>query len=183
MLCENCHQQPATVHLTTIVGGEKTEQHLCAACCTKHKQALTMAGMSTLLFNLLQGATASSASEQQDIRCDTCGQTFEEFQKTGMLGCPKCYESFRTQLTPLLTRIHGNTRHTGRAPSRTEEQSHLRRRMDSLKREMDRAVADEDFELAAQLRDELRAMTPAQSASPEPAPCAGGTCSEGEDHA
>ncbi|GHU74051.1 DNA methylase [Clostridia bacterium] len=161
MLCENCHQQPATVHLTTIAGGEKTEQHLCAACCQKHKQALTMAGMSTLLLNLLQGA-AVHTDEHPTIRCDTCGQTYDEFQKTGMLGCPKCYESFRSQLTPLLNRIHGKAQHTGRAPSRTEEESHVRRRMESLKREMDRAVADEDFELAAQIRDELRAMTPAQ---------------------
>ncbi|MDR2657650.1 MAG: UvrB/UvrC motif-containing protein [Oscillospiraceae bacterium] len=187
MLCESCHQQPATVHLTTIVGGEKIEQHLCAACCQKHKQALTMAGMSTLLLNLLQGSSTPT-SDQPDIRCETCGQTFDMFQKSGMLGCPRCYESFRAHLTPLLTRIHGNARHTGRAPSRTEEQSHIRRRMDALKREMDRAVADEDFELAAKLRDELRAMTPAQDGAQDarhnPAPCPdGAACSEGDNHA
>ncbi|MDR1598707.1 MAG: UvrB/UvrC motif-containing protein [Oscillospiraceae bacterium] len=188
MLCENCRQQPATVHLTTIVGGEKTEQHLCASCCQKHKQALTMAGMSTLLLNLLQGSPAPS-SENPGPRCEVCGQTFGEFQKSGMLGCPKCYDSFRTQLTPLLTRIHGGARHTGRAPSRTEEQSHIRRRMDQLRREMDRAVADEDFELAARLRDELRAMTPAQDGAGQGRASCGsgsggsGTCPEGEANA
>lgn len=161
MLCENCGKQPATVHLTTIVGGEKTEQHLCAACCQKHKQALTMAGMSTLLLSLLQGAGPGS-HEHLALRCECCGQTFEDFQKTGMLGCPKCYNAFRQHLTPLLGRIHGKTQHVGRVPPRSEEQNHAAKRLEALKRDMERAVADEDFELAARLRDEIRAMQPAR---------------------
>ncbi|MDR1569212.1 MAG: UvrB/UvrC motif-containing protein [Oscillospiraceae bacterium] len=162
MLCENCGQQPATVHLTTIVGGDKTEQHLCAACCQKHKQALTMAGMSTLLLSLLQGA-GSTQHEHVEMRCECCGQTYDEFQKTGMLGCPKCYDAFRSQLVSLLGRIHGGkTQHTGRIPPRSEEQNHAAKRLETLRRDMDRAVADEDFELAAKLRDEIRAMQPAR---------------------
>ncbi|MDR0396371.1 MAG: UvrB/UvrC motif-containing protein [Oscillospiraceae bacterium] len=182
MLCESCHQQPATVHLTTIVGGEKTEQHLCASCCQKHKQALTMAGMSTLLLNLLQGASAQSG-EQPGPRCEACGQTYGEFQKSGILGCPKCYDSFRAHLAPLLTRIHGGSKHTGRAPSRAGEESQIRRRIDALKREMNRAVADEDFELAARLRDELRAMTPAQDCAGSSRAPRAGSAAEGETDA
>jgi len=161
MQCENCGQQPATVHLTTIVGGEKTEQHLCAGCCQKHKQALTMAGMSTLLLSLLKGA-AGAQSEQIALRCECCGQTYGEFQKTGMLGCPKCYDAFRAHLSTLLGRIHGKTQHAGRMPPPSEEQNHVAKRVETIKRDMDRAVADEDFELAAKLRDELRAMIPAR---------------------
>jgi uncharacterized Zn finger protein (UPF0148 family) len=139
--------------------------------------------MSTLLLNLLQGGV-SQVSEAPDIRCEVCGQTMAEFQKTGMLGCPACYDAFRAHLTPLLNRLPGSARHTGRAPARTEEQSHIRRKMDSIKREMDRAVAEEDFELAAKLRDELRAMTPAQENAGGQGPCVGVTstspeCGEG----
>ncbi|MDR2506133.1 MAG: UvrB/UvrC motif-containing protein [Oscillospiraceae bacterium] len=164
MLCEKCGVAPATIHLTTIVGGEKIEQHLCAACCQKQKQALTMAGMSTLLLSLLKGASGVP-DETVTLRCHSCGQTFEVFQKTGMLGCPKCYEVFKEHLTPLLSRIHGKTSHTGRVPPDTFEQTTMARRLESLRRNMDRAIAEEDFELAAQLRDEIRAMQPAKEPS------------------
>ena len=165
MLCEKCGQQPATVHLTTIVGGEKTEQHLCAMCCQKQKQALTMAGMSTLLLSLLKGATNAPA-ETVHRRCDNCGQTYEAFQKTGMLGCPKCYDVFREQLTALLGRIHGKTAHVGRVPAKAADHVSMLRRLETLRRDMDKAVALEDFELAAKLRDEIRAMQPAREEAP-----------------
>ncbi|GHV26833.1 excinuclease Uvr [Clostridia bacterium] len=160
MLCENCGQEPATVHLTTIVGGEKSEQHLCSDCCQKHKQALTMAGMSTLLLSLLQGASATQ-EKTSTIRCESCGQTLEVFQKSGLLGCPKCYEVFADKLAPLLERIHGRAKHIGRVPPYAKEQNLVKARLEELKRNMDMAVADEDFELAARIRDEMRAMQPA----------------------
>jgi len=124
-----------------------------------------MAGMSTLLLSLLKGATNSPA-ETVHIRCENCGQTYEVFQKTGMLGCPKCYDIFREQLAPLLGRIHGKTTHTGRVPSETAEQMSMMRRLEILRRDMDKAVAHEDFELAAKLRDEIRAMQPAREGAP-----------------
>lgn len=159
MLCESCHEQPATVHLTTIAGGEKTEQHLCAACCQKHKQAIAVAGMNSLLAGLLQGTAQTTAST---LRCSSCGQTYEQFRKTGTLGCAQCYQDFRTQLKPMLERIHGRVQHAGRVPKQADEINRARLHMEDLRREMERAVASEDFERAAQLRDELRAMQPAK---------------------
>lgn len=160
MLCESCHQQPATVHLTTIVGGEKTEQHLCAACCQKHKQAMAVAGMNSLLASLLQGTAQTTTAST--LRCGNCGQTYEQFRKTGTLGCAQCYEEFRTQLKPMLERIHGRVQHAGRVPKQADEVNRARLRMEELRREMERAVASEDFERAAKLRDEIRAMQPAK---------------------
>jgi len=173
MLCEMCHQQPATVHLTTIVGGEKTEQHLCAACCQKHKQAMTMAGMSTLLLNLLSASKGEAQDEGK--ACPHCGQTYAAFRKSSLLGCAKCYETFRGEVMPMLERVHGKTRHVGRVPeNKAREQDHQANRLAILRRDMERAVADEDFELAAQLRDEIRAMQPAQQAAAAPEQGEGG---------
>jgi len=152
--------------MTTIVGGEKTEQHLCSSCCQKHKQALTMVGMNTLLASLLQSATAPTRSEQT-LLCPDCGQSFEAFSKAGTLGCAKCYSAFRPRLKPMLERIHGRVQHAGRVPRHTEEMNHLQQRLERLRRDMDRAVVDEDFERAATLRDEIRAMQPAREEGEE----------------
>ena len=29
MLCDHCHKNEATIHMTNIVNNQKTEQHLC----------------------------------------------------------------------------------------------------------------------------------------------------------
>jgi protein arginine kinase activator len=162
MLCESCHQQPATVHLTTIIAGEKTEQHLCAECCQKHKQALTMAGMNTLLATLLQGGADAPKKKSENSLCPVCHTTYHQFSRSGLLGCAKCYSTFQEHLKPMLERVHGRVQHVGRVPRHTEEVNHMQERLDALRRDMDRAVAEEDFERAAQLRDEIRAMQPAR---------------------
>lgn len=160
MLCESCHQQTATVHLTTIVAGEKTEQHLCAACCQKHKQALTVAGMNTLLASFFQATVQQPPASA--LRCEHCGQSFEQFKKMGVLGCAHCYEEFRTQLKPMLQKIHGRSQHAGRLPREADDALRHRRQLETLRKEMDQAISDENFERAAELRDLLRTMLPAK---------------------
>lgn len=89
-------------------------------------------------------------------------ETYAEFQKTGMLGCAECYQAFRKELAPVITRVQGRTQHAGRRPPVSEEEQARQDRMEELRSQMEAAVAEENFEEAARLRDELRAMTPAR---------------------
>ena len=98
------------------------------------------------------------------IVCPKCGETYAEFQKTGMLGCAACYQAFRRELEPVITRVQGRTQHAGRRPPVSEEEQARQTRMEELRTLMEAAVAQENFEEAARLRDELRAMTPAREA-------------------
>ena len=38
MLCDHCHKNEATIHMTNIVNNQKTEQHLCGTCATQLQQ-------------------------------------------------------------------------------------------------------------------------------------------------
>ena len=98
-----------------------------------------------------------SAGEQ--VVCPRCHLTLSEFTRTGHLGCPKCYEAFREQLQPMLLQIHGRVQHAGRRPLATAEDQRKRTAAETLQRQMEQAVALEDFETAAQLRDQLRALS------------------------
>ena len=82
-----------------------------------------------------------------------------EFTRTGHLGCPKCYEAFREQLQPMLLQIHGRVQHAGRQPLSTAEEQRKRSATEQLQRQMEQAVALEDFETAAKLRDQIRALS------------------------
>lgn len=85
--------------------------------------------------------------------------TLSEFTRTGHLGCPKCYEAFREQLQPMLLQIHGRVQHAGRQPLSTAEEQRKRSATELLQRQMEQAVALEDFETAAKLRDQIRALS------------------------
>lgn len=156
MMCEQCGKSQATMHYTSIVNGEKTEMHLCAQCAQERNLSLSQ---SFDIGQLLSGLMAGEKSTAQRVpACPKCGMDLRTFQKGGVLGCMECYKAFQAQLEPLLTRIHGHVRHTGKAPVRTGGGIALRREMDRIGHEMKKAIALEDFERAAELRDKLRAL-------------------------
>lgn len=171
MLCEDCKQKPATIHYTQVVGGASHEMHLCAACMKKRKGGFDLGDMQGLLSSLLSGMEATGeeggekrAPEVKTLRCSRCGMEFSRFRKTGMLGCAQCYQDFRTQLAPILKRIHGRVQHAGHVPPSIDHAQRVREEMDRLKAEMNEAVLQENFERAAQLRDQIRALAAQEKA-------------------
>ena len=90
--------------------------------------------------------------------CPACGLTFAEFRSTGRLGCHHDYEHFRGNLRPLLEKIHGRTQHQGRVPSRIGERLQREQQLASLQEALSEAVGKEDYEQAAELRDQIRAL-------------------------
>ena len=155
MLCEECGKNPAQVVMTTVINGESTTRHLCRECLKKYQTGDLQAVLAAVL------SAMNSKSQPPEITCPRCGETYAEFQKTGMLGCAECYAAFRRELTPLITRVQGRTQHAGRRPPVSEEEQARLTRMEALRAQMEAAVAEENFEEAARLRDQLRAMTPA----------------------
>lgn len=165
MLCEDCKQKPATIHYTQVVGGVSHQMHLCASCMQKRKVGFDLGDMQGLLSSLLSGVGAAGDEgaekhepEENALRCSRCGMEFARFRKTGMLGCAQCYQDFREQLAPILKRIHGRVQHAGHVPPSIDRAQRVREEMNRLKAEMSEAVACEDFERAAQLRDRIRAL-------------------------
>ncbi len=106
------------------------------------------------------GATGSvrepSAADKQV--CPICQITFLEFRNSGRLGCPYDYEVFRDELMPLLENIHGETRHSGKVPKRAPRNTQQQTTLIQLRNELKRAVAAEDYESAARLRDKIKAI-------------------------
>lgn len=158
MLCEDCGKNQAEVLMTTVVGGQSATKHLCRECLKKYQAGDLQAVLAAVL------STMTEKHQAPDIACPVCGETYAEFQKSGMLGCAQCYQAFRQQLTPLIARVQGRAQHAGRRPPVSEEEQARLTQMEALRRQMEQAVAEENFEEAARLRDELRAMTPAKEA-------------------
>ena len=142
MECQSCHARKATLHL-----------------CEQCAQAQQQGGMEImgLLSSAFAAKTPAGTTEATDKRCPDCGLAYTEFRSRGRLGCPACYETFRTSLEPLLEKIHGQVQHIGKAPKSGEAPERGRDRdLVALRRKLQAAVKDENYELAAKLRDELR---------------------------
>ncbi|MEC7834305.1 MAG: UvrB/UvrC motif-containing protein [Gemmatimonadota bacterium] len=161
-LCDNCGSKPATVNLTQIENNEMSSYHLCEDCAAqKGLEATTEPSSSPLPDFLAQIGDEPREEEDSDNECSFCGLMFAAFRETGRLGCPHCYETFEAHLRRLLRRVHGGTKHVGKIylpPDPTV--SEIEKQMEALRRRLNRAVEAEDFERAAELRDQMRSLEP-----------------------
>jgi len=155
MKCRKC-PKPATLHITEVVKGAAQELHLCEDCAREY---LNSTGTkATESADEPQEATASELDKLDKLVCPTCEQTFRDFRNQGRLGCPHCYEAFHDELVPLLENIHGETQHVGKCPRRAPGDSQKHFRLIKLRNDLRAAVAEESYEEAARLRDEIQAL-------------------------
>lgn len=160
MLCDNCKERDAVVHLTRIVDNAVTQLHLCEKCAAAKGVETTLAVPQHPLGDILQAVQQQAPASGGDAAvCPFCGATPRDFKATGRLGCPHCYDTMERSLRELLRRLHGSSRHVGQryeAPV-----THLLEKPDSLhdlRDRLRRAIESEQFELAAELRDRIRVL-------------------------
>jgi protein arginine kinase activator len=156
MKCQSC-TNPATVHLTNIVDGQKKELHLCDAC-AEQKQFIQKHEL--LLPAILQSVIGQHVDPAMDelarLTCPVCGIKYMEFRAEGRLGCPHDYQAFRVGLAPLLQRIHRAGRHVGKTPRYRRRSVALQAELVELRRQLREAIHTETYERAARLRDLIR---------------------------
>jgi len=168
--CDRC-DHPATVHLTEIKSGEKSERHLCEECA----RALHVPQPSKELQKLLKSFEplhSMSRRHRTDLAraCPECGMTYAEFRQHGRFGCARDYEVFGKDVLALLKRIHGSSRYTGKAPGGRQavRGGELLDEIAVARARLASAIDEEDYEEAARLRDEIRRMAGGDGAD-EPA--------------
>ena len=90
---------------------QKTDLMMCRQCAGEGYKI----DLNTLISGLLGiGWENEGIGPAVEIACDRCGMTADEFNRTGKIGCSRCYDVFREPMKVLLKRIQGNTRHQGR---------------------------------------------------------------------
>lgn len=159
-LCERCKKATATFHITKIdPGGEKYERHLCERCSVE--EGHIHVHKAPQVPETLEGFISMKVSVQQlgNLVCNECGLSYLEFRNQGPLGCPNDYDAFQDALAPLLERAHdGGTHHIGKAPRSAGAQRVAGHELLQLRKQLEEAVAAEDYERAAGLRDRIRKL-------------------------
>jgi protein arginine kinase activator len=172
MDCEVCGKRAATIRYAEMVDGELSTWNLCDECAREKGVTGTLSSFAKPLVNVLMGLLGEPAERESDepvTACPQCGMSYQDFRRTGRLGCVTCYETFEGELRPLLRRIHGSTEHCGRVPSTHADEAGTRNEIRRLRADLARAVRREEYERAAEIRDAIRRKE------------AGASCAEGGD--
>ena len=185
MKCQNCGENDANVRYTEIINGVKKEMALCDKCSKE-------LGMQSLDFNIPINFSSflgefledsdnllPSFVNKNELKCNFCGMTFDDFARTGKLGCANCYDVFENKINNILKNIHGSNVHLGRkylinssnikkgeSITRDEKTNHNDEKqvndiskkieLDKLKEDLRKAIEDERYEDAAKIRDEIK---------------------------
>lgn len=126
--------------------------HLCEECA--RKKGINISISSTV-------AAPEPKEEKQEIvpdfHCGNCGLAFSEFRTKGWLGCAECYRAFESEIDNILTQMHGSRKHKGKE-YRNKAPRPAVVDIDTLRKKLDRAIKNEEFETAATLRDEINRL-------------------------
>ena len=170
MLCEKCKKKEATIFYEETVNGKSLSYSLCGDCAKKMRQSGKLNLSQSLGSGFFEGSPFGTLSDDlfgsffgipENARtskkvCPLCQISFDEIRRQGKVSCPSCYDTFSAELRDTLRSLHGNAKHTGKSPSKIQTRSDEKNRLSELRNELSRAIAEENFEHAAHLRDEIR---------------------------
>jgi|YelNatPaOPRAMG01_1025707.scaffolds.fasta_scaffold00734_14 protein arginine kinase activator len=155
MKCDICKKKEATIHLTKIIEGEVHNINLCEDCAKKQGLVGEGSDVAEFLFSLEVPKTKKEP-EVVEVKCEACGFTQSQLKKVGRLGCPECYTAFEDILEEIIKSMHKGNRHVGKVPRAQQTGKTIAEKIKQLQEQLDKAVAVEDYERAAALRDEIK---------------------------
>ncbi|MBI4430682.1 MAG: UvrB/UvrC motif-containing protein [Candidatus Omnitrophica bacterium] len=168
MLCNLCGKNDASIHLTEIVNGKAIELHLCESCAQeKGAEFSHQFSFGDLLAGLADLAPITMSEAVRLEKCSTCGQSIAELSKSGRLGCPDCYKNLQRSLLPIIKRVQRSTQHVGKRPQKVSAKVKRQITVRELEEKLKKFIAQEDYEKAAEVRDEIRKLAAEKSRTSE----------------
>lgn len=183
MLCQNCGENEANIKYTQNINGVKKQMNLCEKCAKKLGLDGFQFSLPIHFSDFLEDFFQTENSDllpnfitQNNNLCKTCGEEYDNFIKTGLLGCPECYNSFENKIDPILKKLQGNTRHVGRGIENKNQKNRIRinenkdtenvgkaektveEKIEELQEQLKIAIKEERYEDAAKLRDKIKNM-------------------------
>ncbi len=152
MLCQRCKKNTATVNYVEIINGDKYESHLCALCYAELCGDLASKSANDLWAGLF------GESVQEVKVCPVCGMSYSEYEKTGLLGCASCYDVFKEELLPSISRIQGKVTHVGKENVNNEAHT-LQSKLKTLQEDLEVALRNRNYLEADRLNRQIKEIS------------------------
>jgi protein arginine kinase activator len=170
MKCECCNEAEATIHLTQVIDGDVKKLNLCQACAQKNgidlNSPISITDVLLGLGNQKGQSPADGVSTEFDLCCTRCQMTRAEFKTRARLGCPECYNAFMGELSALTQAMHHSRQHVGKIPARQGNEARITAQIAAMQKDIETAIAKEEYEKAAALRDKIRTLRNGANAEP-----------------
>lgn len=166
MLCDKCKKNQAKINLVKIVNGEKHETWLCEECAKNISNMPFFedlgkdgkAPFQGLLTDILTNIENTVKDVPKKLVCEQCGLTYDEFEKSGILGCSNCYNVFSNNIKNKLEKSQGKTKHVGKIPKINGENLYRKQKLNALKSKLQEYIISEEYENAAIIRDKIKEL-------------------------
>lgn len=184
MMCQNCNQNEANIKYTQIVNGVKKEMNLCGECAKKlgidnisFNMHMDFSDFLVDIFDDINQDIIPEMFKKDSLSCGKCGNTYDDFIKSGKFGCDECYNNFNEKIDIILKNIHGANEHIGRNVKRIKDkesnniekyisnekdknsqENKKERRIKELKLRLKQEIKEERYEDAVKTRDEIKKL-------------------------
>jgi len=150
MLCDDCKNKPAAIFFKEVLPDKTVELHLCEECASKRGLLVTKKlSPSEILQRLLKQRSA----QDEKIICPGCYMSLAEFKRVGRFGCNQCVGTFDEHIKNLIKQIHQSDTHIGRKSSGGSKKG---LEIYKLREQLKKALENEAYEEAAEIRDRLK---------------------------
>ncbi len=154
MKCQKC-DKIAIIHITEMIDDTPRELHLCL----DHANEYLHSGKGFDDDGIASLQETADELVNDDFQlCPYCGHSFQDFRKSGKLGCGADYQIFRERLEPLIFGMHGALEHGGKRPQRLGEAAKIGPSIVRLRYDLQDAVEVEDYDRAALIRDRISSL-------------------------
>lgn len=165
MKCQSCGKREATVRYYENINGKQKEVFLCSDCAKE----LGFDSFSDIFSPIFTSIPKFMDDFNNVEVCPKCGYTFDEYTKTGLFGCPECYNTFKDKLDSLFLKLNGKNRHVSLDSATTLKEKKVKVeskdnkdkkivQMEQLKQQLKELVKNEEYEKAAVIRDKIKEL-------------------------
>ena len=165
MKCKLCGNHEAVICVQKIVGNIRIEICVCEECARKEGARKEGVGDSQDAVELSLSKLINSMDIRERIpkspkkkECSTCGTSYEEFKSNLKFGCSECYSVFQREIRAYFRRHIGRSKHRGKIPGSLLTRQAFLFDINNLRRELKKALQDEEYERAAELRDKINSL-------------------------
>lgn len=170
MQCEKCKLKRATVFFAEL---DRTRHALCPACAGEAKKDTVNAENGifatytpvTYMYELVHNSNRIYYNKYADtasLICPTCKTDINDVLASGKMGCTQCYKVFTGSIQFSDFKQPTYSIFNSKIPKRFAIRKETEKIIESLRQKLNIAIQGENFEYAAKLRDEIKALGIAQ---------------------
>ncbi|KGL38044.1 hypothetical protein BMT55_13455 [Listeria newyorkensis] len=159
MICQSCGENEANIEIRHEFNGQTFSVFLCKGCAEAQSMAYMEEQVAENSVDFLSLLQKTPEKDVEMLECEYCGMSLQAVMDSSKLGCEHCYGKFAENVMQMVERAqNGNKGHVGKVPLAEKEVLAVEEQLRVLQDRIVSLVAEEAFEEAAVVRDQIRAL-------------------------